>query len=826
MKKNIMNRAVWYSVSAVVLVATVAGCVTGFRRWSTKVMMDDIWGESLIREKDVIRHDWEMEIEGGHRREYITTNKVATHFSCEAAGRNSRSYHGLYCAMHEYLDSWQLFSDGRLLDPDEITLSRAYPHILYRWYGDQYIMEEIFLPNYENGLVVRFSGLLGDDCELVPWVDMRFMWDAPRPEYRVFWEEKEKVLLISRRDDPFEEGRPRWIAVISDLDMDFEYDEHYITAFHPKDVARKAMGKTNPFTPGRLLFTPYWETPAYVTFVFGLGKTEDEAIEQANIIMEERLMLEQEKFDQIDMAVKGVKKEYRIKKIYPTIFWAMPDHRGIIGRTAGYIDDSRIDSNEVVVERPKKKIKLHMPRFIFEPAYGVISLVEVPLEDRPGIPPGRMENRRAYRWARTSMDNLIMDKMGLGIYAGFHRFPEYRVRDSFISLPGACISTGQYAMAGEILDSFTAYQQDDPESPHLGRLPEVADPDDLRYAGADGTWWFVRAAWKYYESTGDIDFLVRTFPVIRLAIEGALEKAVDEKGFLTHGDGETWMDAGGEHNPCSPRGDRAVEVQALFHHGLLAGSFWAASLTAVKHHHDLEPLELPEDGSLDGMIALLEEFDIAELDSLFGRWILQAALLAGNFREDFIDVEGDYLFDHLNTDGSADRQIRPNAILALWVYLDSVRLAGLPWEKDDADAVAPLSLVSRSRFDSVVRKAIDSIVMVQGVASLSPDDPQFHPYHLDLDSYYYDEAYHNGDVWEWLTGPMISCMVEAGERKLARDLYQPLIDEILYEGAVGSLREIRDGYYTEGKEEFGGATSQACVLAEFIRIALDELGLD
>ena len=126
------------------------------------------------------------------------------------------------------------------------------------------------------------------------------------------------------------------------------------------------------------------------------------------------------------------------------------------------------------------------------------------------------------------------------------------------------------------------------------------------------------------------------------------------------------------------------------------------------------------------------------------------------------------------------------------------------------------------RAQAVVQTAIKTVVLPHGVTSLDPADPAFHPKHLDLNSYYYDEAYHNGDVWEWLTGPMVTCMRAVGEEEAAVRLIEPLVDEILSRACVGSLREIQDGVYTQGKEEFGGATSQAWSLAEFIRVCLEK----
>jgi glycogen debranching enzyme len=528
------------------------------------------------------------------------------------------------------------------------------------------------------------------------------------------------------------------MAIKCDTEMEFEPDERFEERVWPTDMARKAMGRTSPFTPGRFTFNPHAGSVREVVFAFGLGITEDEAVEQAEKILENRVEMKKAKYG-------------RIADKLQLIDW----------------------ENDP-------------PRFEKQDAEGFRRPDPVPLT----------ADMRAYGWARVSMDNLIMDQRGRGIYAGFHWFPNYWGRDSFICLPGACLATGEFETAREILTSFMKYQQTDAASARLGRMPNIVNPDNLQYAGVDGTWWFVRAAWKYYLATGDKAFLVEAWPRIRLAIDGALEKAVDHRGFLTHGDGETWMDAGGEHNPFSPRGDRAVELQALFHHGLLVGALWAE--------------EVSQEGGDTGGIS--------------DAWMARAGMIAQAFRESYWWNERGYLYDHLNKDGSADTQIRPNALLALWVYLDTIRMLDLmdPFRLDKMPEYA--SLVTWIQFREIVSTAMETVILPHGVTSLDPDDPDFKPLHLDLDNYYYDAAYHNGDVWVWLAGPAISCMVAAGEEQAAMELFSPMIDEILYEGCTGSLREIRDGRFIPGKEEFGGAASQAWSLAEFIRVYLEEFG--
>jgi hypothetical protein len=53
-----------------------------------------------------------------------------------------------------------------------------------------------------------------------------------------------------------------------------------------------------------------------------------------------------------------------------------------------------------------------------------------------------------------------------------------------------------------------------------------------------------------------------------------------------------------------------------------------------------------------------------------------------------------------------------------------------------------------------------------------------------------------------------------------------LLEEVLEEGAVGTIQEIRDGAEAASNDEFGGATSQAWSLAELLRnVVQDYAGL-
>ncbi len=74
-------------------------------------------------------------------------------------------------------------------------------------------------------------------------------------------------------------------------------------------------------------------------------------------------------------------------------------------------------------------------------------------------------------------------------------------------------------------------------------------------------------------------------------------------------------------------------------------------------------------------------------------------------------------------------------------------------------------------------------------------------------------------MWLWLSGAFVSALNDPaagfGQTRM-------LLDEILDEGAVGTLQEIRDGAAAASNDEFGGATSQAWSLAELLRNAVQD----
>ena len=370
---------------------------------------------------------------------------------------------------------------------------------------------------------------------------------------------------------------------------------------------------------------------------------------------------------------------------------------------------------------------------------------------------------KALNWITITMDELITEQQGNGIYAGLPWFNEYWGRDMFISMPGACLVTGQFDVAKQILKDFAELQDTDPASETYGRIPNRANLEGILYNTTDGTPRFVIQALELAEYSGDTEFLHDIYPAIKISIDASIRNYTDNNGYLTHADADTWMDVKRNGIPGSPRGNRANDIQALWYEQLVAGSKIAA---------------------------LMDDMGSAE------EWSGLAQTLAGNFENDYCDKDGSMIYDHLNADGTPDVQFRPNQLYCF-------------------------DLISDTDFkQNVTRRVWEELVYPWGVASLAQWDKQFHPQHENWHYYHKDDAYHNGTIWLWNNGMAMQRMIEYGQVDAAWELFKNMNRQALHEGAVGSLSENADAHPRESKDwvNRSGTFLQAWSNAEHLRV--------
>lgn len=369
---------------------------------------------------------------------------------------------------------------------------------------------------------------------------------------------------------------------------------------------------------------------------------------------------------------------------------------------------------------------------------------------------------QALSWAVLSLDALTV--RGGGIYAGLPWFADYWGRDTFIALPGAALVTGRFSESRRILSLFASFQQRDSLSTDYGRIPNRVTSTDTAYNTADGTPRFVMMVREYAERSGDGRFPLLEYPVILRSIEGTLRYHTDSLGFLTHGDAETWMDAAGPDGPWSPRGNRACDIQALWWEQLRTGEYYATQVGDVFSAR---------------------------------RWHEAALRLKENFRRHFL--RGEEIADRLKADGTPDMTLRPNQMFSAPLLDDGER-------------------------DAMIDRVVSRLTYPWGVASLVQDDSAFHPFHVAPGLYPKDAAYHNGTVWTWLEGPLISLLARTGGEEIAWRLTGGNVHLALDRGAAGTLPELLDALPRAGESEprLSGTFSQAWSLAEFIRNYYDD----
>lgn len=380
------------------------------------------------------------------------------------------------------------------------------------------------------------------------------------------------------------------------------------------------------------------------------------------------------------------------------------------------------------------------------------------------------EYNKALVWAKLSSYFMVVEEFGKGIWAGLPWFRDNWGRDTFIALPGTLLATGLFDEAKDVIRNFFKYQNKDPKSKDYGRVPNRVARGEIIYNTTDGTPWLVREVFEYLCYTGDLDFVKEVYPSVKLALDGPIKHYVDAKGFLAHEHADTWMDAKIEGNlPWSARGNRANDIQALWFTALQAGT-------------KLAKLQSDKPSAT--------------------AWKKTADKLKKNFPELF--WSRGRLADRVEADGRADFKVRPNQLMVISVPL-----------------IDPL--LTRKQSEAVVKNAVTELLYPYGIASLSQNDPYFHPYHHNDEWHHFDAAYHNGTVWGWNAGFTTTAMCRHGQKELAWKLAKNLSAQILNDGCLGAMSELIVAMPNKkGDIELSGTWAQAWSTSEFVRNAYQD----
>lgn len=346
------------------------------------------------------------------------------------------------------------------------------------------------------------------------------------------------------------------------------------------------------------------------------------------------------------------------------------------------------------------------------------------------------------------------------IVAGYHWFADWG-RDALISLPGLLLSTGRRQEALSTLKMFG-------QAVDMGMVPNFFDEygNPPHFNSIDASLWYVIAAWRYLQATGDrAGWDQHLFPVVLEILRHYRDGTrfgihADVDGLVTGGDQQTqltWMDAKFAGIAITPRYGKCCEINGLWHQGL----------------------------------KIAQRCGVSEFDELIAR--IERAYAATFWNE-----QSGCLFDCVNGEGR-DGAVRPNQLIAV------------------AMPDCPLSPEQQRSIVDICRA---DLLTPYGMRTLSPLDSRYRGrYGTSWESR--DKAYHQGTVWPWLMGPFIEAFLKvSGNSPAAREQarrWLSAFDAHLEQAGVGSINEIFDG---DRPHNPVGCIAQAWSVAEILRLKL------
>ncbi|MCB9852862.1 MAG: glycogen debranching enzyme family protein [Phycisphaerales bacterium] len=359
------------------------------------------------------------------------------------------------------------------------------------------------------------------------------------------------------------------------------------------------------------------------------------------------------------------------------------------------------------------------------------------------------------------------------ILAGYPWFGDWG-RDTFISLPGLCLSTGRYGDARRIIRMF-AKHVDRGMIPN--RFPPYGEPP--QYNTCDATLWYIHAMDAYVRHTKDWALISETlYPIVCSIVECHIDGTrhgirVDSDGLLAAGEtghALTWMDAKIGDRTITPRIGKPVEINALWYNA----------------------------------ISIAADFAVHARDGIRAKaWCDLAQQCRTAFNERFWNAQSGCLFDIVDVDhvkGTTDDRIRPNQLLAISL---------------------PHDILDASRWRSVVDVCERELLTPMGMRTLSPNHPDYRSRYAG-DPVARDESYHQGTVWPWLIGPFVSAYVKTHGKDsvpTARKFFDRFITHF-EEAGIGGISEIADA---DAPHAPNGCPWQAWSVAEPLRVLVDDL---
>jgi predicted glycogen debranching enzyme len=348
------------------------------------------------------------------------------------------------------------------------------------------------------------------------------------------------------------------------------------------------------------------------------------------------------------------------------------------------------------------------------------------------------------------------------IMAGFPWFGRWG-RDTFISLPGLTLATGNTNECKAVLDTMS-------DELNGALFPNMGTVESVALNSVDAPLWFFWAIQQYAQKARKHTEVINNYWMkMKDILQGYKEGTsfnihMSDNGLIwsgEHGTALTWMDAMSTNGPVTPRTGYAVEVNALWYNAIKFG------LDVARRAKDK---------------AFIEE------------WKNVPELVEKSFKQVFWNRERGYLADYAN-DEKTDWAVRPNQIFAISL---------------------PYPVIENAKWKSIIDVVDKELVTAKGLRTLSPKHPDYKGVYSG-DQKERDKAYHQGTVWPWLLGHFAEGYLKIYEQSgvsYIKKLYNGFEEEMAQHG-LGTISEVYDG---DPPHSPCGAISYARSVAEIIRL--------
>ncbi len=380
-------------------------------------------------------------------------------------------------------------------------------------------------------------------------------------------------------------------------------------------------------------------------------------------------------------------------------------------------------------------------------------------------------NEIAKRIPRNSFENclknsaeqfIVKKNKKTSVIAGFPWFGRWG-RDTFISLPGLTLVTGDFKICKDVIDTMLTELN--------GALfPNIGEGSSAAYNSADTSLWFFWTLQQYADFTHTKDKIWKEYGKKMLFIlesyrNGSLQNIkMLENGLIFAGEqgkALTWMDAIVNSKAITARIGMPVEINALWYNAIMFSVEMAKLAKDEKFVKNWEPLTL---------------------------------VIKESFKNTFWSKDKGYLADYVDGEYK-DWNIRPNMVFA----------TSLPY--------SPLSEKIRQLVLEMIRK---ELLTPRGLRSLSPQSPEYKNI-CKGNQTERDYAYHQGTVWPWLLGHFVEGYLKIyGKSGLSfiKNIYEGF-EPTIREHGIASISEVYDGNPPHAPR---GTPSQAWSVAELLRI--------